>query len=951
MSSSLTLHGRLPGVLCETALQSQAESPLRLDIAAFVGFAERGPVDTPTAVEDINQYRTIFGGDLLIARQDGQPVYANLPGAVQAFFDNGGRRCYVVRVVGEGARANRFRMPGLVAWYQKDTDAFEDQGAVRTVIDVAASVGRWSNIMSIGTQLRSLPLRISLDATTTWEEKQSLTLELPPTTTLVPGDLLRLQFNGVGGPVHLCSIASVHEQGPALTTTRGVPVTVTATPELAFAKRIVGPLPVPSLIEREIKNGWESLAFIMASLKELPLVDEGYALDLTVSKPIGTGDLLRITCADNRTLLFPVTSVDLGSTSPPPAPSEMNLHLTSQALLWYVSPASVEKLGEMHWEPLPTPLPPLEVLLGRGGECRLHLPSDALVQVGDLLRITCTDNTVVLFPIEDIEVQHRETSPPESTLRLISREPLWLLPSGSPPSHAALGTLTEVDLLSFDLFIREAGLLQESWSELRFSAGPNYWAQRLYDQSKRLQAPADALDPSTAPLYLPLGMTDLPGAGEFSSALPDGDQLASPPDWLSHKDGLDTFNAVDLFLDPRFKTTGVRDLINEANHYLYINPGSQVEPLKKLHSLLEIEEIGLIALPDAIHRPWGPPESTQDKKPNPPPPLPPDWSHFRNCPVPPPPRVVPKQLCLQPFAFKSPDDTGEVPDVRQQLALLPVLTPVNDYQMKQIEQLLAVQKAAVTLCAARADVVAILSLPQHFKRREVLDWQKALQNKLLGVTVNTDDLNTLSYVAVYHPWLQIPETTTPELAPLRAVPPDGASCGMIAARELLRGPWIAPANVPLRGVVALTPVFTKDDWAALFDARINLVRQLPGQFTLMSAHTLSYDNQLLHISVRRLMIFLRKLALRRGMRYVFESNTERFRQRVQASFESTLHALVARGGIIAFEVVTDESINTPNDFDNGRFLIAIKVAPTLPIEFITVILLRSGEDLLNVIER
>jgi phage tail sheath protein FI len=262
-----------------------------------------------------------------------------------------------------------------------------------------------------------------------------------------------------------------------------------------------------------------------------------------------------------------------------------------------------------------------------------------------------------------------------------------------------------------------------------------------------------------------------------------------------------------------------------------------------------------------------------------------------------------------------------------------------------------VQKAVVTLCAARADVVAILSLPEHFARREALDWQQALQTTLLGETVTTDDLNMLSYVATYHPWLQIPEVVTPALAPLRAIPPEGACCGMIAARELVRGPWIAPANVPLRGAVALTPDLSKADWAALFDARINLIRQLPGQFTLMSAHTLSYDDQLVQISVRRLLIFLRKLALQRGMRYVFESNTERFRQRVQASFESTLNTLVARGGIIAFEVVTDESINTPNDFDNGRFLIALKVAPTLPIEFITVILLRSGEDLLNVIER
>ncbi len=598
------------------------------------------------------------------------------------------------------------------------------------------------------------------------------------------------------------------------------------------------------------------------------------------------------------------------------------------------------------------PLPPLEVQLGRAGEYRLHLPIGAAVQVGDVLRVTCDDATVLLFPVERVDVVGVDlsASPPidQPSQRLLSGTALWQLQqSPSPPSFATSGQLLEVDLLSFDLIIRESDLLQEQWTELRFNAGPNYWAQQLKDSSQLLQAPGDALDPDTAPLYLPLGLTVLPGPDEFSRPLPDSDSFASPPEWLSHKDGLDTFNPVELFLDPRLKDVGVRDLINEANQYLYLDPGSPVEPLKKLHSVLEIEEVGLIALPDAVHRPWGPPEPLPGEVVNPPQPQPPDWSHFQDCPVQPPPPVT-KQLCLLPFDFAPLQDTEEPTDVRQELILLPVLIPADAYQ---VDLLLDVQKALVTLCAARADVVAVLSLPQHFGRHEAVDWQQALEARLLGETVTADDLNMLSYTAAYHPWLQIPEAVTPELAPLRAMPPEGACCGMIAARELVRGAWIAPANVPLRGIVALTPEITKADWAALFDARINIVRQLPGQFTLMSAHTLSYDNMLVQISVRRLLIFLRKLALRRGMRYVFESNTERFRRRVQTGLENTLNTLVTRGGIVAFEVVTDESVNTQNDIDNGRFLIAIKVAPTLPIEFITVILLRTGEDLLNVIER
>jgi phage tail sheath protein FI len=151
-------------------------------------------------------------------------------------------------------------------------------------------------------------------------------------------------------------------------------------------------------------------------------------------------------------------------------------------------------------------------------------------------------------------------------------------------------------------------------------------------------------------------------------------------------------------------------------------------------------------------------------------------------------------------------------------------------------------------------------------------------------------------------------------------------------------------------VIGLSPALKNDDWEASFNAQVNLVRQLPGQFTLMSAHTLSLEDTFLQISVRRLLIFLRKLALLRGMRYLFEANNERFRGRVQSDFEAALTIMAQRGAITAFEVVTDSSVNTQNDYDNGRFIIAIRVAPTLPIEFITVVLLRTSEDLLQVIE-
>jgi hypothetical protein len=60
-------------------------------VAAFVGFAERGPFHEPTLVANWNQYVQLFGGFV-----DGH----HLPHAVYGYFANGGGTAYVVRIGG-----------------------------------------------------------------------------------------------------------------------------------------------------------------------------------------------------------------------------------------------------------------------------------------------------------------------------------------------------------------------------------------------------------------------------------------------------------------------------------------------------------------------------------------------------------------------------------------------------------------------------------------------------------------------------------------------------------------------------------------------------------------------------------------------------------------------------------------------------------------------------------
>ena len=183
---------------------------------------------------------------------------------------------------------------------------------------------------------------------------------------------------------------------------------------------------------------------------------------------------------------------------------------------------------------------------------------------------------------------------------------------------------------------------------------------------------------------------------------------------------------------------------------------------------------------------------------------------------------------------------------------------------------------------------------------------------------------------------------------------------VMAARAIARGAWVAPANEALRGVVALVPAISPASYQALQDAAINLIRQEPAGFVCLNADTLScaastdaserLQEDLRPLNVRRLLILIRKAALRAGNRFTFEPNGERLRRAVKRGFEALLEEMFARGAFAgrrssdAFRVATDEPPNTPQDGDAGRFLADIRVAPSRPLSFLTVRLVQRGES-------
>jgi phage tail sheath protein FI len=125
----------------------------------------------------------------------------------------------------------------------------------------------------------------------------------------------------------------------------------------------------------------------------------------------------------------------------------------------------------------------------------------------------------------------------------------------------------------------------------------------------------------------------------------------------------------------------------------------------------------------------------------------------------------------------------------------------------------------------------------------------------------------------------------------------------------------------------------------------------------MSADTLSLDEDLRPIGVRRLLSLLRRLALRLGATYVFEPNGDAFRRLVRRGFEGLLGEMFSRGAFAgatpadSFRVVTNSELNTRQLADQGRFIVELKVAPSRPLTFLTLRLVQAGDRGLAAEER
>ncbi len=332
------------------------------------------------------------------------------------------------------------------------------------------------------------------------------------------------------------------------------------------------------------------------------------------------------------------------------------------------------------------------------------------------------------------------------------------------------------------------------------------------------------------------------------------------------------------------------------------DPGS--EERRGLRTLEQVDEVAMVALPDALIRP-APTAATAPR-----------------------PRPEPDP-CL-------PGPVPEVPPGRSLVARLGERAPELS-----TEDVFTVQQALVAHCEALRDRVALLDAPlfaggdEALASGEIRAWRRRFDT---------------TYAALYHPWVQVYDPRRPRSVALRPVPPSGHVAGVLARTDLAVGVHKAPANAELRWAQGVTLEIGAGEQGLLNPLGVNCIRTFPGRgIRLYGARMATSDSLWRYVPVRRLLLMIEEAVAESSQWAVFEPHDGDLRQTLTLAISSFLESLWERGALAgvtaaeAFFVKCDRENNPQDAIDRGELLAEVGVAPVMPAEFVIFRLGRIGD--------
>jgi phage tail sheath protein FI len=193
-----------------------------------------------------------------------------------------------------------------------------------------------------------------------------------------------------------------------------------------------------------------------------------------------------------------------------------------------------------------------------------------------------------------------------------------------------------------------------------------------------------------------------------------------------------------------------------------------------------------------------------------------------------------------------------------------------------------------------------------------------------------------SYAATYWPWVQV---RSRETGKLNFVPASTLVPAIYEYNDKISAEWFAPAGLNRGGMATvLQPErrLSVNDRNYLYTGKVNPIATFPGVGTVVYGQkTLQAKPSALdRVNVRRLLISLKRYIKQVSENLVFEPNTQVTRNKFLNQVNPYLEFVQQKQGLYAFQVVMDETNNTPDVIDRNQLVGSIYLQPTRTAEFI-----------------
>jgi phage tail sheath protein FI len=254
----------------------------------------------------------------------------------------------------------------------------------------------------------------------------------------------------------------------------------------------------------------------------------------------------------------------------------------------------------------------------------------------------------------------------------------------------------------------------------------------------------------------------------------------------------------------------------------------------------------------------------------------------------------------------------------------------------------------INIATTRKDCIAVISAPKEAVLNTVdSDVQTAnIINFFAGVTPSNyavfDGGHKYTYDRFNSQFLYLPCNT--DIA------------GLMARTSIVQYPWYSPAGAN-RGVInnaiklAYNPSQSQRD--SLYSNAINPIIASPGQGIILFGDKTASNvvSAFDRINVRRLFLTIENQIGRVARSQLFEFNDAITRNNFISIVEPYLRDIKAKRGITDFQVVCDESNNTPDVIDSNQFKADIYIKPARSINFInlTFVATRTGVSFSEVV--